>query len=129
MVQCGSVSYNGKVYNISDLVKRMYYDGYNFNHFIGMSVPVFITEIVIRLYSVLKSTFNEREIEGAHKNDIMLFMANSILCAENIGKVVVTKNPFAINYVSWVSTAKYTAKAMKYVLLDRSEERRVGKEC
>ena len=118
IVQCGSISYNGKAYSISDLVKRMYYDGYNFNHFIGMSVPVFVTEIVIRLYSVLKNIFHEHVIESTHKNDIMLFVANSILCAENIGKVVVTQNPFSINYVSWISTAKYTARAMKYVLLD-----------
>lgn len=118
MVQKGSVTYNGKSYTIGDLVKKMYYDGYNFNHFIGMSIPVLIIEIIIRLYSVLRNVFSESYLKSKHKTDIMLFVANSILCAENVGKVVITKNPFAINYISWISTTKYTVKTLKYVLVD-----------
>ncbi len=122
MIQVGSVSYNEKIYTIGDLVKKMYYDGYNFNHFFGMSIPVLIIEIVIRLYSVLRNTFSESYLKNKHKNDIMLFVANSILCAENVGKVIVTNNPFAINYISWISTAKYTVKTLKYILVDYKVE-------
>ena len=35
----------------------MYYDGYNFNHFIGMSIPVFLVEILTRLSFVIKEMF------------------------------------------------------------------------
>ena len=118
MIQVGNVSYNGKSYTIEDLSKRMYYDGFNFNHFIGMSIPVLLIHIVIHLYTVLREMFSEGYTRTKHKSDILLFAANSILCAENVGKLIVTKNPFAINYVSWADTAKYTIRTMKFVLVD-----------
>lgn len=118
MIQVGSVEYNGKKYTTGSLVKKMYYDGYNFNQFIGMSVPSLIIEIIIRLYYVLRLLFEDNYIENHNKRDIMLFLSYSIFCTENVGKVVISKNPFAVNYVSWMSTTKYAAKAMKYVLID-----------
>lgn len=39
--------------------------------------------------------------------------------SENVGKLVVTKNPFSINYVSWVSTVKYGFKTLKWIAYDR----------
>lgn len=96
----------------------MYYDGYNFNHFIGMSIPVLVIHIIIHLYSFLRDIFSDSYTKNKHKTDLMIFIANSILCAENVGKLVVTKNPFAINYVSWIDTAKSTVKVLKYVLID-----------
>ena len=118
MVQVGNVSYNGNSYTIGDLSKRMYRDGFNFNHFVGMSIPVMMIHIVIRLYTVLRELFSEGYTRIKHKSDILLFVANSILCAENVGKLVVTENPFAINYISWIDTAKYATRTMKFVLVD-----------
>lgn len=118
MIQVGSVSYNGRTYTVGDLSKRMYYDGYNFNHFLGMSIPVVLIHIFIRLYTVLREMFSEDYNVTKHKSDILLFVANSILCAENVGKLIVTENPFAINYVSWMDTAKYAVRTLKYVLID-----------
>lgn len=118
MIQVGSVTYNGKAYTIGDLSKRMYYDGYNFNHFIGMSIPVALIHIVIHIYMALREMFSEDYSRTKHKSDILLFVANSILCAENVGKLIVTENPFAINYVSWIDTAKYAVRTLKYVLVD-----------
>lgn len=34
LMQVGSIDYNGKKYTVGDLSKKMYGDGYNFNHFI-----------------------------------------------------------------------------------------------
>lgn len=122
MVTLGSVSYKNKHYTIADLSKRMYSDGYNFNHFIGMSVPVVIIHIIIGLYTTLRSLFSEDYVKSRQKKDLILFTANSILCAENIGKFVITKNPFAINYVSWIETAKYSTRVMKDVMVDNRLE-------
>lgn len=119
LVQVGSIEYNGHQYTIADLSKKMYYDGYNFNHFIGMSVPVLLIEILTRLAFVLKNNFTS--IVENQKLVIMLSISNGILFAENTGKLVVTKNPFAINYVSWIATAKYGFKTLKWLIIDRED--------
>lgn len=121
LIQIGHIPYKGKVYTVADLSKIIYKEGYNFNQFIGMSIPVFIQETLIRLYSVLKNDFADPKIHS-YKTDLILLISNSILCAENVGKVVVTKNPFAINYISWIYTAKYTTKVMKHMLVDNRVE-------
>lgn len=118
MLQFGSIKYNENTYSVADLSKKMYYDGFNFNHFLGMSIPVLVIHIIIQLYATLRNIFSDSYIKNKHKTDIMIFTANSILCAENIGKLVITKNPFAINYISWADTARYSIKVMKYVMID-----------
>lgn len=79
MIQVGNISYNGKTYTIGDLSKRMYYDGYNFNHFLGMSIPVALIHIVIHLYMALREMFSEHYIQTKHKSDI-LFLLQTLYC-------------------------------------------------
>lgn len=122
LIQTGSIEYNGQKYTVADLSKKMYYDGYNFNHFIGMSLPVLLIEILTRLSFVIKETFFSKgnvPIRNNPKLTIMLCIANGILFAENVGKLAITKNPFSINYVSWVATAKYGFKTLKWIAYDR----------
>lgn len=122
LIQVGSIEYNGKKYTVGDLSKRMYHDGYNFNHFIGMSIPVLLIEILTRLSFVIKEIFfmkSNVSLKGNPKLTVMLCIANGILFAENVGKLVITKNPFAINYVSWIATAKYGFKTFKWYAYDR----------
>lgn len=122
LIQTGSIEYNGQKFTVADLTKRMYYDGYNFNHFIGMSLPVLLIEILTRLSFVIKETFFSKKdvsIKDNPKLTIMLCIANGILFAENVGKLALTKNPFSINYVSWIATAKYGFKTLKWIAYDR----------
>lgn len=122
LIQTGSIEYNGQKFTVADLSKKMYYDGYNFNHFIGMSIPVLLIEILTRLSFVIKETFFSKRdvsIKDNPKLTIMLCIANGILFAENVGKLALTKNPFSINYVSWVATAKYGFKTLKWIAYDR----------
>jgi hypothetical protein len=122
LIQSGSIEYNGQKFTVADLSKRMYYDGYNFNHFIGMSLPVLLIEILTRLAFVIKETFFSKSDVSPINNPkltMMLCIANGILFAENVGKFAITKNPFAINYVSWIATAKYGFKILKWVAYDR----------
>ncbi|MCC8163878.1 MAG: hypothetical protein LIO86_12110 [Lachnospiraceae bacterium] len=121
MIQAGCYEYKGKTYTIGDLSKKMYRDGYNFNHFVGMCVPVLFNNIMIRLYVALREMFSDN-YEGKNKKDMLLLVTSSILFAENAGKVVVTKNPFAINYAAWTDMAKHTMKGLKYVCVDRPSE-------
>lgn len=122
LIQYGSIEYKGRSYTVADLSKKMYSDGYNFNHFIGMSLPVMLIEILTRLSFVLKENFflkQDVQIKGNPKLNIMLCIANGILFAENVGKLAITKNPFAINYVSWISMAKYGFKTLKWFSYDK----------
>ena len=122
LIQYGSIEYKGRSYTVADLSKKMYSDGYNFNHFIGMSLPVMLIEILTRLSFVLKENFflkQDVQIKGNPKLNIMLCIANGILFAENVGTLAITKNPFAINYVSWISMAKYGFKTLKWLSYDK----------
>lgn len=122
LIKVGSIEYKGKKFTISDLSKKMYYDGYNFNHFAGMSLPVLLIEVLTRLSFVIKEIFfaeKDISLKDNPKLNLMLCISNGILFAENVGKLAITKNPFAINYVSWISTAKYGFKTLKWVVYDR----------
>lgn len=116
------MEYKGNKLTVGDLSKKMYYDGYNFNHFIGMSIPVFLIDVLIRLAFVIKEIFlsnNNISFRNNPKLTTMLCISNGILFAENAGKLVITKNPFSINYVSWITTAKYGFKTLKWIAYDR----------
>ncbi len=121
LIQSGTIEYGGEEYTISELTKKMYYDGYNFNHFVGMSVPVFIIEVLTRLsFFVKENLYYKKEVDFSNnpKLNTMLFLSNCILFAENAGKLIVTKNPMSINYVSWISTFVYGSKTLKWYSYD-----------
>lgn len=122
LIQVGTIEYKGQKLTVADLSKKMYHDGYNFNHFIGMSLPVLLIEVLIRLSFVIKEIFYSKQdfkLKDNPKLTVMLCISNGILFAENAGKFAVTKNPFAINYVSWISTAKYGFKTLKWIAYDK----------
>lgn len=118
---------------IAELVKSMFYQGYDFRHFCSMSIPTMITEVIVRV-----SYFAKRQYEGytfteslpfslnhAKKPKLatMLFIAHSASTAINAGKVAFTENPLNINYVQWLTFAKYSVKQLKWVLADKPNMR------
>ena len=115
--------------NISEMVKAMYGQGYDFRHFCAMSIPVMITEVIVRVSYFAKRlseghSFEESIPFGGNRQKkpklaTMLFIANSAATAINTGKVALTKNPLNINYFQWLSFAKYSVSQMKWVLLDK----------
>lgn len=116
------IEYKGKRLTVGDLAKKMYYDGYNFNHFIGMSMPVLLIEVLTRLCFVIKEKFylkSDVKIKENHKLTVILCIANGILFVENGGKLVIFKNPFAINYVSWINMTRYGVKTFKWLAYDK----------
>ena len=114
---------------IAELVKSMFYQGYDFRHFCAMSIPVMITEVIIRV-----SYFAKRLYEGFSfaesipvglnhekkpKLGTMLFIAHSASTSINAGKVIFTKNPLDINYPQWLSFARYSVRQLKWGLVDK----------
>lgn len=115
--------------NISEMVKSMYGQGYDFRHFFSMSIPVMVTEVIVRV-----SYFAKRLSEGCSfmeavpfggdrekkpKLSTMLFIAHSTAATINAGKVALTKNPLNINYPQWMAFATLSCKQLKWVLHDK----------
>lgn len=129
-LQFGKVGDND---TISELIKSMFYQGYDFRHFCSMSISVMITEVIVRvsyfakrLYEGFK--FNEAIPVGINhinkpKLGTMLFIAHSASTAINAGKVAFTENPLNINYAQWLAFAKYSVKQLKWILADKPNMR------
>lgn len=117
---------------ISELVKSMFYQGYDFRHFCAMSIPVMIIEVVVRVSYFAKrmdegSTFREAIPVGLNhsrkpKLGTILFISHSASTAINFGKVTFTKSPLNINYAQWLAFARYSIKQLKWVLVDKPEK-------
>lgn len=127
LLQFGSIGEEEQT--IAEVVQGMYYEGYDFIHFCSMSIPVMITEVVVRLlYSFKRIKEGNRVIDSIpfslnrEKNPklaTMLFIAHSGATAINLGKVRFTKNPMAINYPQWITFAKYSYQQLKWVLIEK----------
>ena len=115
--------------DISELVKCMFYQGYDFRHFCSMSIPVMIVEVIVRV-----SYFAKRLHEGFSLSEAipvgishtkkpklatMLFIAHSASSAINSGKVAFTRNPLNINYPQWLAFAKYSIKQLKWAISEK----------
>ncbi|SFQ08530.1 hypothetical protein SAMN02910358_00686 [Lachnospiraceae bacterium XBB1006] len=114
---------------IAEIVQGMYYEGYDFIHFCSMSIPVMITEVIVRIsYSIKRLKEGGRICDcipvslnrNRHpKLATMLFIAHSSATAINAGKICFTKNPLAINYPQWIAFANYSYRQLKYVIVEK----------
>jgi len=119
--------------NISEMVKSMYGQGYDFRHFCTMSIPVMITEVIVRVSYFIKRlsegySFKEAipfglSHEKKPKLSSMLFIAHSAATAINAGKVILTENPLNINYPQWLMFAKYSLIQLKWMFMEKPELR------
>lgn len=131
LLQFGSIGEEEQT--IAEIVQGMYYEGYDFIHFCSLSIPVMITEVIIRLGYGLKRIKEGNGIkesipfslnrEKHPKLATMLFVGHSAATAINAGKIYFTKNPMAINYPQWVAFAKYLYSQLKWVLIEKPELR------
>ncbi|MDR1953723.1 MAG: hypothetical protein LBQ21_04510 [Clostridiales Family XIII bacterium] len=115
--------------NIAEMVKSMYGQGYDFRHFCSMSIPVMITEVIVRVSYFVKRlheghSFADSVPVGTNhtkkpKLGTMLFIAHSASTAINAGKVAFTENPLNINYAQWLAFARCSVKQLQWVLRDK----------
>ena len=118
---------------IAEIVQGMYYEGYDFIHFCSMSIPVMLTEVIVRVcwsikrmkegYSLKEALPFSTNRERKPKLATMLFIAHSAATAINVGKVAFTENPMAINYPQWLAFGKYAFSQLKWSLYQKSELR------
>ena len=114
---------------VAEIVQGMYYEGYDFIHFCSMSIPVMVTEVIVRILYAIKRIKEGNSIRDSipfslnrdkhPKLATMLFIAHSGATAINAGKVYFTKNPMAINYPQWIAFAKYSYKQLKWAIIEK----------
>ena len=131
LMQFGSVGEEEQT--IAEIVQGMYYEGYDFQHFCAQTIPVMLTEAVVRLGYFLKRVTEghgiresipitaDREVHP--KLGTMLFMAHSVTTAVNAGRVMFTKSPMAINYPQWMAFTYRSFAQVKWTLLDKPFKR------
>ena len=118
---------------IAEIVQGMYYEGFDFIHFCAQSISTIAIELVVRIAYAVKSIKEGNSIKDSipislnrekhPKLATMLFMAHCEATAINLGKIIYTDNPMAINYPQWLTFARYSYKQLKWVLLDKPIKR------
>lgn len=132
LLQVGSFGKNNRT--IGELSRIMYRQGYDFGHFLAMSVPVMMIETMVRsLY------FAKRRSEGFSiteslplnlpgqprkpKLQTMLFTAHAIATAVNAGKVAITENPLTLNLSQWLWFAQSSFRQVNWIAFQKPKER------
>lgn len=131
LMQFGSVGEEEQT--IAEIVQGMYYEGYDFQHFCAQSIPVMLTEAVVRLGYSLKRAAEGHGVkesipitagrEHRPKLGTMLFMAHSLAAAVNAGRVAFAKDPMALNYPQWLFFAYRSFSQAKWVLVEKPLKR------
>lgn len=131
LLQFGSIGEEEQT--IAEIVQGMYYEGYDFIQFCASSIPVMITELIVRLcyaikrikegHSIKESIPLSLDREKHPKLATMLFIAHSAAAGINAGKVYFSQNPVAINYPQWLAFAKYSYNQLKWTLINKPKAR------
>lgn len=130
LMQFGSIGEENQ--SIAEIVQGMHYEGYDFQRFCAQSIPVMLTEVIVRLGYFLKRIKEGIPAKQAlpittnrdkrPKLGTMLFTAHVLATAVNAGKVSFTKNPMEISYPQWIAFAIYSFKQAKWVLVSKPEK-------
>ena len=118
--------FSDKDRKIGEIARWMYLNGYDFRHFLTMTITPAIIEIILRTYIMLKHYNNEGEVKirlaGNPKYRSMLLWAHAIASAGNAGKIYFQQgNPLAINYAEWMAFFRYLTPSVKYWILDKQK--------
>lgn len=119
---------------VGEISRLMYAKGYDFGHFLAMSIPVLLIEVLVRFAYCIKRLKEGHSLSKSlpmnlpgkprqPKLQTMLFVAHLIATAANGGRVYLTGNPLAINYPQWVMFTKSSLQQAKWVLYEKENER------
>lgn len=127
LMQFGSIGEEEQT--VAEIVQGMYYEGFDFIHFCSQSMSVIVIELIVRLGYTIKRIKEGNEIKDSipislnrkkhPKLATMLFIGHTGATAVNAGKVYFAKNPMAINYLQWMSFAKYSYEQFKWGVVQK----------
>lgn len=131
LLQVGHIGQQG--YTIGEVARIMYRSGYDFRHFTAMTSAPLLIEVLVRLSYLAKRLHEGYSLTEAlpvsgpgHRHPklpTMLFAAHLLATAANAGKVALGQNPLLINYPQWLAFFRYALPQLKWVLLDRENEK------
>lgn len=126
-LQCGKIG--EREHSIADVAREMYGKGYDFRHFMSASIPVMISEVVVRLgYFIRQMQGGKSLSEAAPKASSVklrrqLLIAHSVATLINAGKVYVTQNPLAISWPQALAFLRYVAPELMYLVYGQEAAR------
>ncbi len=109
-------------YTVGEVARQMYRSGYDFRHFTASSIPVMITEIIVRLgYFINSMSAGETLTEATPASSSLklrrqLLIAHSIATLINAGKVYITQNPLAISWTQVLAFLRYVMPEIAFLL-------------
>lgn len=118
-----------KEYTIGEVARQMYRSGYDSRHFMAASIPVMITEIIIRLSYVIRAIKDGKSLVEAIpsassiKLRRQLLIAHSVSTLINAGKVYVTQNPLAISWPQTLAFLRYVLPELHFLLYGKEAAR------
>jgi hypothetical protein len=120
-------SFGEKGRSVGEIARWMYLNGYDFRHFLVSGITPAVIEIVLRAFIMIRHYSEHGDIKldlaSNPKYRSMLLMAHGIASAANVGKVVLMKNPCAINYAEYMAFIRYLIPSLKYWLFDQQRLR------
>ena len=123
-IQKGSFGAQG--YTVADVSRQMYRSGYDLRHGVAMALPVLLTEVLVRTFYLFEQlragkTLKEALPLNQPKLRRMLLIAHGVAAAGNAGKVILTRNPLAINAPQWVALADYAIPEATWQLWGKNQ--------
>lgn len=125
--QFGTIGKQG--YTIAEVARQMYRSGYDLRHFIAASVPVAISELIVRLGFMVRKinagvTLSEAFPNAAHPQlRRQLLIAHGVAGVINAGKVTVTNNPLSISWPLVLTLLRYSMPETMYLIYGQEKER------
>lgn len=116
-------------YTIGEVARQMYRSGYDFRHFTASSIPVMITEVIIRLGYFIGSIRAGKALAevtpsaSSPKFRRQLLIAHSVATLINAGKVYVTQNPLAISWAQVLVFLRYVMPELAFLLYGKEAAR------
>lgn len=110
----------------SEVIKSLYYQGYNLNHFIAQGIPGMVAELIVRIcfFAELRIKHIEMSPKMRHRKlATILTITDCLIMSGNVVKTVVTKNPAAFNYAQFLRTMPKLVKQLILFIKDRGSQR------
>jgi len=119
--------------DIANLAEYMYVKGYDARHFVTLSIPVLINEILIRvLYITKEIKYNNRSFFEVFKETLpfnlsprfrmVLNISYGTMVAINAGKVAITKDILNANYAMWLAFTWHTFHSLYWLVWAKDTE-------
>jgi len=119
--------------DIANLAEYMYVKGYDARHFVTLSIPVLINEVLIRvLYITKEIKYNNRNFFEVFKETLpfnlsprfrmVLNISYGTMVAINVGKVAITKDILNANYAMWLAFTWHTFHSLYWLVWAKDTE-------